>query len=175
MRIPSEHNVDPVRLRELRDRTLRYIFDRGAGNIYWEVYVVSLQSDLGFSEQELGAVYGLLHRSGASKLTRYNRLYRTQLGWATRGSLSGAFLSSTRFLLQLRRRGSVRLPRLRIAFSTALAIVSLGRLLTYVRADTAQKEQSAAEDETAPPFEVYRNRSSFSLPLRGRGPNLARG
>ena len=40
------------------------------------------------------------------------------------------------------------------AFSTALAIVSLGRLLTYVRANTAQKAQSAAEDETAPPFEV---------------------
>jgi hypothetical protein len=169
MRIPSEHNVDPVRLRELRDRTLRYIFDRGAGNIYWEVYVVSLQSDLGFSEQELGAVYGLLHRSGASKLTRYNRLYQTQSGWATRGSLSGGFLSS--------RTGGLPSDCLGFgfAFSTALAIVSLGRLLTYVRADTAQKEQSAAEDETAPPFEVYRNRSSFSLPLRGRGPNLARG
>jgi hypothetical protein len=48
-------------------------------------------------------------------------------------------------------------------------------ILTYVRADTAQKAQSAAEDETAPPFEVYRNRSSVSLPLRGWGPNLARG
>jgi hypothetical protein len=31
---------------------------------------------------------------------------------------------------------------------------SLAGLLTYVRADTAQKAQSASEDETAPPFEV---------------------